>query len=239
MAQTMGFATGGYLAGRLRSPSNDGIVGETTFRDAAQGFVVWAIGVIAMAVVAVGAGYFAASAATRAASGLTTSLTARSNNTSQPASAAPTDYFVDLMFRPSPNGVATANSATPPATDTVGTAAGGPPALNAETRAEATRILVRGVSQGGLDDNDRGYLAQVIAARTGLSPDEAKQRVASVESKAKEAVKETTDKTAKAGAYFSFWTFMSLLFGGVAATLGAMLGGELRDAEGRLVPDVQ
>src|SRR5438132_11581849 len=36
MAQTMGFATGGYLAGRLRSPALDGIPGETTFRDPAQ-----------------------------------------------------------------------------------------------------------------------------------------------------------------------------------------------------------
>jgi uncharacterized membrane protein len=31
----------------------------------------------------------------------------------------------------------------------------------------------------------------------------------------------------------SFWTFMSLLFGGMAATLAGILGGSLRDAEGR------
>src|SRR5262245_1043796 len=41
MAETMGFATGGYLAGRLRSPAYDGVIGETTFRDAAQGLLVW------------------------------------------------------------------------------------------------------------------------------------------------------------------------------------------------------
>ena len=57
-----------------------------------------------------------------------------------------------------------------------------------------------------------------------------------VEAKARAAAKEAADKTAKAGAYFSFWTFMSLLFGGVAATLAGMLGGQLRDAEGRLAP---
>jgi uncharacterized membrane protein len=34
--------------------------------------------------------------------------------------------------------------------------------------------------------------------------------------------------------YFSFWTFMSLLFGAVAATLAGILGGQLRDAERRL-----
>src|SRR5262245_11073737 len=48
MAQTMGFAAGGYLAGRLRSPAYDGVIGETTFRDAAEGLVVWAIGVVAI-----------------------------------------------------------------------------------------------------------------------------------------------------------------------------------------------
>jgi hypothetical protein len=32
----------------------------------------------------------------------------------------------------------------------------------------------------------------------------------------------------------SFWTFMALLFGGTAATLAGMLGGSLRDAEGRV-----
>jgi hypothetical protein len=37
----------------------------------------------------------------------------------------------------------------------------------------------------------------------------------------------------KAAAYFSFWTFMALLFGGAAATLGGILGGQLRDAETR------
>jgi len=74
----------------------------------------------------------------------------------------------------------------------------------------------------------------VVSARTGLPKDEAERRVAEVESKAREAVKDTADKTAKAGAYFSFWTFMSLLFGAVVATLAGMLGGQLRDAEGRV-----
>src|SRR5271165_7544344 len=48
MAQAIGFATGGYLAGRLRSPAFDGVMGERTFRDAiAEGFMVWAVGVVA------------------------------------------------------------------------------------------------------------------------------------------------------------------------------------------------
>jgi hypothetical protein len=58
--------------------------------------------------------------------------------------------------------------------------------------------------------------------------------VTEVEAKAREAVKGAADKTAKAGALFSFWTFMSLLFGGTVATLAGITGGQLRDAEGRL-----
>jgi hypothetical protein len=235
MAQAMGFATGGYLAGRLRSPANDGVMGETTFRDAAQGFVVWAIGTVVMAAVIVATGYFAASAATQAVSGVATSVAAGRSDT---ATAATTDYFVDLLFRPGPGQATPATAGdqrpTPPAT--VGAAPSGmQPTLSADTRAEVTRILIRGVGQAALDDNDRAYLAQVISGRTGLAPEEAQRRVAMVESKARETVKEAADKTAKAGAYFSFWTFMSLLFGAAAATLAGILGGQLRDDDGRLV----
>jgi hypothetical protein len=227
MAQAMGFATGGYLAGRLRSPAYDGVIGETAFRDAAQGFIVWALGAVAMAAVLLALGYFAASATARVAGGAAAAATARG----EPASAA-TDYFVDLLFRPGP-APATNNAASA----TVGVAAAGAQsALNTETRAEATRVLVRSIAQGRLDDSDRTYLAQVVSARTGLPPDEAQRRVTEVEGKARAAAKEAADKTAKAGAYFSFWTFMSLLFGGAAATFGGMLGGQLRDAEGRMVP---
>ena len=225
MAETMGFATGGYLAGRLRSPAHDDIVGETTFRDAAQGFLVWAIGAVMLALLIIATGYVGASATARAASGIAATAAASSN---APASAAATEYFVDLMFRPGPGNNAVAGS------DTVGAASRPAQPLPPEMRAEATRVLLRSVAQGQLDEGDRAYLAQVVSARTGLPPDEAQKRVAVVESRAREAVKEAADKTAKAGAYFSFWTFMSLLFSAVAATLAGILGGQLRDDEGRL-----
>jgi hypothetical protein len=226
MAQTMGFAAGGYLAGRLRSPAYDGVIGETTFRDAAEGLVVWAIGVVAITALAGALGFFAAGATAHVAAGM--SSAPRSEPATTASTSAPTEYFVDLLFRPGP-GAATANGQRP-ASDTVGLApAGAQPALSNEARAEVNRVLVRSVAQGRLDDSDRAYLAQVVAARTGLSPDEAQRRVAEVESKARDAA----DKATKAGAYLSFWTFMALLFGGTAATLAGMLGGSLRDAEGR------
>jgi hypothetical protein len=40
---------------------------------------------------------------------------------------------------------------------------------------------------------------------------------------------DVADAARKAAAYASFWSFMALLFGAVAATLAGILGGELRD----------
>jgi hypothetical protein len=40
-----------------------------------------------------------------------------------------------------------------------------------------------------------------------------------------------TEEARKAAAYFSFWSFVALLFGAVAATLAGILGGELRDEQ--------
>jgi hypothetical protein len=105
--------------------------------------------------------------------------------------------------------------------------------LSPETRAEVNLILARSVAQGRLDDADKTYLTQLVSARTGLPPDEAQRRVAETESKARDSARDVADKATKTGAYLSFWTFLSLLFGAVAATLSGMLGGQLRDAEGR------
>jgi hypothetical protein len=235
MAQAIGFATGGYLAGRLRSPAFDGVVGERTFRDAAEGFMVWAIGVIAMITITGLVGLYAAGVTAQVAAGLASGIGANARSdpataTSTTAAASPIDYYADAMFRPGP-GTAVADGQRPA---TVGSAAAGAqPVLSPEARAEVTRILVRSVGRGRLDDNDKAYLAQLVSARTGLPPDEAQRRVTETETKARDSAKEAADKSVKTGAYLAFWTFMSLLFGAVAATLAGMLGGQLRDAEGR------
>lgn len=232
MAQAMGFATGGYLAGRLRSPTYDGVIGERTFRDAAQGFMVWAIGAVAMASVVGVLGLYGASTAAQVAAGVASGLgsTPRTDSTATSA-VSPTDYFVDALLRSPPGGRPSTASTD---STTVGIApAGAQPGLSAETRAEVIRILAHSISQGRLDDNDKAYLAQIVSARTGLAPEEAQRRVTETETQARQAVKDTADKAAKTGAYVAFWTFMSLLFGAVAATLAGVLGGQLRDAEGR------
>jgi hypothetical protein len=65
IAQSFGYATGGYLAGRLRI--RDHIPGpETMFRDGAHGFMVWVVGVGVMAIVIAIVGAFAQPAAATA-----------------------------------------------------------------------------------------------------------------------------------------------------------------------------
>jgi hypothetical protein len=73
-----------------------------------------------------------------------------------------------------------------------------------------------------------------------MSMEDAQRRVDDVVNRARDSVRNAADAARKAGAYFSFWTFMSLLFGAVAAVLGGLLGGERRDevflAQASLVP---
>jgi len=237
MAQAIGFATGGYLAGRLRSPALDGVVGERTFRDAAQGFMVWAIGVFATTATAGVIGLYSAGVTAQVAAGIASGFGTHSSRNagaaSNPGAMSAVDYFVDAMFRPGPGNAVAGGQR--PAGETVGsTAQGAQPMLNGETRAEVTRIVARSVTQGRLDEGDKTYLAQLVSARTGLPADEAQRRVTDTENRAIESAKQTADKAAKTGAYLAFWTFLSLLFGAVAATLAGILGGQLRDAEGRM-----
>jgi hypothetical protein len=239
MAHSFAFATGGYMAARLRSPAGDGMVDETRFRDAAQGFLVWSIGVVAMAAVAGATALYAAGATAQVAAGAAAGTGAAMSNS--PATASTTDttgYFVDLLFRPSASAATAGGTGAAPGS-TVGAASAGSAGagavasaqqrIDAESRAEVTRIVARGVAQGGLTDQDRSYLAQLVSQRTGLAPDEAQRRVTEVEAKAKDTARDVADKAAKAGSYFSFWMFMALLFGAAAATLGGLVGGELRD----------
>jgi len=216
MAQALGFACGGYLAARLRPRVADDVRDEATFRDAAHGLVVWALGVALVALMVIVA----------ARSPLNAVIGAASANP-QEAREGLTGYYVDMLFRPARAQPGT--QATPAPASPAGSAAADP------MRTEASRIVGRSIAQRELSADDRAYLAQLVAQRTGMAQDQANQRVSEVES----AVKQAADKAAKAGAFLSFWTFMSLLFGGAAAALGGMLGGESRVSERAWSPAVQ
>src|SRR5690606_36815197 len=103
-----------------------------------------------------------------------------------------------------------------------------------DSRGEATRILAQGDMTGTVSDTDKSYLAQLVAANTGLTPEEATTRVNEVltavdQAKAKAAeAAETARKWTVLGA---FLTAASLLVSGAGAYWAAMKGGNHRDKQ--------
>lgn len=224
-AWALGFGTGGYLAGRLRTQNFEASEHEANFRDGAHGFVVWALGVVMMAAVGTAAGFFTLGLGTHAAATVTAGAASGAGSAAGGRNAAdPSAYFVDTLFRTAPG---TGGAGAP----TTGAPAAGTPGQDAETRAEIGRILTSGMRNDRLSDEDRAYIGRVVGARTGLSPEEANRRVDDVVNRYRESVKQAADTARKAAAYTAFWSFMALLIGAAAATVGGIVGGNQRDEE--------
>ena len=71
-----------------------------------------------------------------------------------------------------------------------------------------------------------------VAARTGISQDDARKRVdnlVSEEQAAEQKAKAAADQARKATALLSFYTFFSMLIGAFIASAAAALGGRSRD----------
>ncbi len=191
---------GGYLAGRLRTRWTGLHSEEVVFRDTAHGFVAWAAAIVFSAA-ALGTAMTAVAGG--AASGL--GQGAMSGSLAQAGG-----YYVDLLLRSQPGGAGAQASAQ------------SDPAL----RAEVGRILARGVRPGSdLASYDRSYLAEVVAARTGMSRTAAEQRVNDVIVEAKAAL----DTVRHGAVKLALWLTAALLVGAFAASLAAIEGGQLRD----------
>jgi hypothetical protein len=250
-AQAVGFAVGGYVAGRARRVPTAIHGDEVRFRDGANGLVVWSIGVFVTAIVLVAAANKVENAAGNTAIG---TLAVGSAGTSTMAQGPSVNYFTDTLLRNAPQNQANAGAAasgnaaasnaggnaTAGAVAPTGTASGAtgngssgqasaPTQTNNQQRGQINRILAMSLGPNGISNDDRTYLAQLVAAQTGMSQNDAQQRVNTVLTQMKQEATQATDTARKAAAYLSFWTFMSLLFGAVCATLGGILGGDLRD----------
>jgi hypothetical protein len=103
---------------------------------------------------------------------------------------------------------------------------------NADARNEATRILARSLSSGDVPAADRTYLAQLIAARAGISDTDAQKRVddtiAQVQADETKA-RQVADSARKASSAASIFTALSMVIGAFIACAAAALGGQLRD----------
>jgi hypothetical protein len=224
----MSSAVGGYIAGRLRSKWTGVHTNEVFFRDTAHGFLAWAFATLISATALASTTSYLANGAGAGLAGAT-GQAARAVN--------PADLYVDKLFRAPAAGSAAATPAQP--ADNASSAnndnaaaanAGGNAAPtgggNAQSRSEIVRLWTADFRNGDdLTGADRSYVAQVIAARTGISQADAEKRVNEVVTEAKSAI----DKARRSAAKLSFWLTAALLFGAFAASLAGAEGGALRD----------
>jgi hypothetical protein len=208
------FMIGGYIAGRMRRRFHDATEHESDIRDGVHGLLVWAGALVIGAIIAVGG----LGAAISAAGNAIGTVTEAASNVADDAGALPLDpsaYFVDTLFRSPPGATPAAGSLQ-------------------DFRGEATRIFANGVTAGSVSEGDRAYLAQLVSANTGLSPDEATTRVNEVmtamdEAKAQAAA--AAEEARKWTVLGAFLTAASFLVSAVGAYWAAMKGGNHRDKQ--------
>jgi hypothetical protein len=99
--------------------------------------------------------------------------------------------------------------------------------IDADVRAQATRILATAAGHSGMLTDDRTYLTRMVMARTGLAQPDAERRVAEVSAQAQRAV-----RRARASAtLLAFMAGASLLAGAAAAWFASQTGGRQRDSD--------
>ena len=187
---------------------------EVFFRDTAHGFLAWAFATL------IGATALGPTTA-YLANGVTTGVVAQATQASNPS-----EIYVDKLFRTastpaSATGTQTSGDASAPTG-----APSGMPNSSDPDRPQTLRLWTAGFhNNGDLSSSDRAYLAQLVAAHTGISWADAEKRVNSVVIDAKTAA----DNARRNAAQLSFWLTAALLFGALSASLAAAEGGTLRD----------
>ena len=214
---------GGYLAGRLRVKWSSIHTDEVHFRDTAHGLLAWAVATLVTVAVLAGGTRAVLSGAIDAGSGVAAAVSpaAAAGAKAGEGSTNPLDYFSDMLLRAAP---------------AAGTGSAG--GTVADQRVEIGKIFATGLSTGSLAADDRSYLGQVVASRTGLTQAEAEARVDAVYARAAKAAadakakaQQAADAARKAGAHTALWMFVALLLGAFVASLAATFGGRQRDHE--------
>jgi hypothetical protein len=202
--QWLSSALGGFITGRLRTKWTGVHSHEVFFRDTAHGFLSWALATI------VGTVLLAAAASSVVGDGVRAASTV-AGGAAQAATSTVSGYSVDSLFR----------------ADRIDASAS-----NQDVAAQATRILANGLRNGDVPPADRAYLAQLVAAKTGISQAEAQKRVDDTIAGAKDAeakARQAADVARKATATFAIFTALSLMIGAFIASVAAAYGGSLRD----------
>jgi hypothetical protein len=142
-----GFGSGGYVTGRMRSPTGLAATVESEFQDGMHGLIAWGLAILISATLAL-AGVLFASHTTEPSGGMlgpTASVAGESVIATELDELFRTDRTVidsDIVYR----------------------------------RAEAARILLKTSGNKGVADEDRAYLAAIAARQAGISTAEARDR---------------------------------------------------------------
>jgi hypothetical protein len=204
-AQAFGFAVGGHLAGRLLGPLVESRLQED-MRAAVHGLVAWAVTILATIGVIAVAGLTVAS--TGAA---TAALYGTGVRHSETFAAA---YLVDVLFRPAVES----------------REAAGPSAIAAH--AEAARIIDVGLAHGEqVDVGDRARLASLISRETGVSFDQANERIDRMQADIQTKTKHAADVARKAASYAALWLALSMFFGAIVSMAAAIYAREEDDSD--------
>ncbi|HUE94657.1 hypothetical protein [Pseudomonas sp.] len=241
LTQLLAAGMGGYLAGRLRTKWVEVHTDEVYFRDTAHGFLAWAVASLATATLltsvigsivnggvqagAAVAGGIATTAMVATAGG----VAAGSEMATDESNSGAIGYFLDTLFRRDMNAMATPLGSEPSALT--------PQQETAVSMAEVTRIFMNSVRTNAMPEEDISYVGQVVAQRTGLTQQQAEQRVSETFtrvqaslSEAETSAREAADSARKTSAYAAIWLFISLLIGAFVASFAAPYGGRQRDA---------
>lgn len=218
IVQIVAYGVAGYVTGRLRPMWAPAYSDEVYFRDTAHGLAVWALSAL-VSIALFGSAMSAAigtaargGAAVMQGTAMTAAAAGASASSSNDTDGMPwADYFVDQLFRdgqPSP-------MADPQA-----------------SRAELARLVTISAARGEMPEEDRNYVARVVAAQAGVSEGQARERVDQMLTEAEqmrdEAVqtaRDAADEARKAAAWLALWAFAALLAGAFMASYMAMVGG--------------
>jgi hypothetical protein len=219
IVQWLSSGVGGFLAGRLRTKWVGVHTHERFFRDTAHGFLAWSVASVVGAVMfafvtASGVSGVARGTTDVAAAAAAGAVQADVRNGRADAGSDGSAYFVDTLFR-------STNLAD---------------GAKANAGVETMRILARSIQDGQVVPSpaDKAYMAQMVAARTGLSQPEAEQRVDAVVKQINDAgqkIRAAADVARKRAAQLSIATALSMLIGAFIACAAAALGGSIRDEQ--------
>jgi hypothetical protein len=204
LTQWVSAGLGGYLAGRLRTRWIGTHAHEVFFRDTAHGLITWAVASVLVAA-AIGSSIGTSVGAAGRAVGAAGGTAAEGASAVSHGSA----YDIDRLLRPADVG-----------------------APQADPKPEVAHIIANAAVTGDIPDGDRAYLAQLVAARTGVTLEDAQKRVDGFLSDVKDAeakAKVTADAARKVAAKASIYLALSMLVGAFIASVSAALGGRLRD----------